>query len=179
MRVFLNAGHDIYRDSGAIGFGIRECDYAKKITDLLEMYLQQAGIIIDQSLQDDSLSKVVERANFHDSDLFISIHLNASNNTQANGVETLVYNTNDNYTKTLANCINSQIEKSLDLYNRGVKERKDLYVLRKTNMKAILIECAFISNEKDNEKIRKKYDDFARAIARGITDFQLLKIDKN
>jgi N-acetylmuramoyl-L-alanine amidase len=38
-------------------------------------------------------------------------------------------------------------------------------------MPAVLVELAFISNEGDEELLRDRQDDFARAIARGVTDY--------
>ena len=44
MRVFLNPGHDLKRDSGAVNptSGLRECDVAADIGGLVKGYLEQA-----------------------------------------------------------------------------------------------------------------------------------------
>ena len=39
-------------------------------------------------------------------------------------------------------------------------------------MPAVLVETAFIDNYEDGIKLRDRADDFARAIARGVTDYQ-------
>lgn len=54
--------------------------------------------------------------------------------------------------------------------NRGVKQ-KGLYVVKYTNMPAVLVETAFIDNPDDAELLVKREDDFARAIACGVTDY--------
>ena len=59
------------------------------------------------------------------------------------------------------------------MVDRGVKERADLCVLRETYMPAVLVEIAFLSNADDAITIRTKLREFARAIARGITDYEL------
>ena len=46
-----------------------------------------------------------------------------------------------------------------------------LYVLTNTDMPAVLVELAFISNADDVVLLTEKQDEFARAIARGITDY--------
>lgn len=51
-----------------------------------------------------------------------------------------------------------------------------LYVLTNTDMPAVLVELAFISNDEVEELLSGSQDDFARAIARGITDYQLLVV---
>ena len=71
----------------------------------------------------------------------------------------------------LADCIQRQIVDSLGTVDRGLKERPELTVLRATDMPAALVELAFISNEEDEELLRDRQDDFARAIARGVTDY--------
>ena len=47
-----------------------------------------------------------------------------------------------------------------------------LYVLNNTDAVAVLVETAFIDNAEDEVLLRTKQDEFARAIARGITDFE-------
>ncbi|MDD6381759.1 MAG: N-acetylmuramoyl-L-alanine amidase, partial [Selenomonadaceae bacterium] len=45
-------------------------------------------------------------------------------------------------------------------------------VLKYTGMPAVLVELGFISNVGDEELLATRQDDFARAIARGITDYE-------
>ena len=60
--------------------------------------------------------------------------------------------------------------------DRGVKGAKPgvngLYVLNNTDAVAVLVELAFIDNESDAALLRERQDDFARAIARGVTDYE-------
>ena len=64
---------------------------------------------------------------------------------------------------------------SMNTVDRGIKEavpgKNGLYVLTNTDMPAVLVELAFISNEDDEKLLRNNQDDFARAIARGVTDY--------
>ena len=77
--------------------------------------------------------------------------------------------------KHLAECIQSQIVDHLGTVDRGVKMatpgKNGLYVLTNTDMPAVLVELAFISNEDDEKLLRNEQDEFARAIARGVTDY--------
>jgi N-acetylmuramoyl-L-alanine amidase len=57
------------------------------------------------------------------------------------------------------------------LKNRGVKTRPGLYVLRKTNMPAVLVEIGFISNPNDANLMANSPQLFARGIYDGILDF--------
>lgn len=44
-------------------------------------------------------------------------------------------------------------------------------MLRETDMPAVLVETAFITNEEDVQLLMNRKDEFARAIARGVTDY--------
>lgn len=178
MRVFLNPGHDLKRDSGAVNptSGLRECDVAADIGGLVKGYLEQVGCEV-QMLQSDnllgetpSLPCVVDEANGWPADIFVSLHCNAANGS-AQGTETLVYN-EDGESAELAGCIQSQIVSSLGTVDRGIKERPMLIVLKHTNMSAVLVEMAFVDNDEDTILLTYKADEMARAIARGITDFE-------
>ena len=90
----------------------------------------------------------------------------------ASGTETLIYANNSGSSPQLAACIQSQIVQSLGTVDRGLKERPNLIVLKDTTMPAVLVETAFIDNDNDAALLTNNADDFARAIARGITDFE-------
>ena len=178
MRVFINPGHDLERDSGAVNptSGLRECDVAANIGGLVKGYLEAAGCEV-QMLQSDNLAGetpdlpcVVDTANGWPADVFVSLHCNAANGC-ARGTETLVY-ANEGESAQLAACIQSQIVDSLGTIDRGVKERPMLIVLNSTDMPAVLVEMAFVDNDEDAQILTERADEMARAIARGITDFE-------
>ena len=176
MRVFLNPGHapDGNPDPGACGYGLRECDVAKSVVDLAAGYLSAAGVEVVGCLQSDSLREVVSASNRADTDVFISIHCNACNG-MAQGTEVWHYY-GSGAGKTLAQCIQNQIVTSLGTTDRGTKGAKPgvngLYVLSNTDAVAVLVELAFIDHAGDAELLREQQDEFARAIARGVTDYE-------
>ena len=176
MKVFLNPGHapNGNPDPGACGCGLRECDVAKSVADLVADYLKRAGVEVVGSLQSDSLHEVVSASNRADAEVFISIHCNAYNGS-ANGTEVWHFYGSEEG-ETLARCIQNQIVDALGTVDRGVKGVKPgvngLYVLSNTDAVAVLIELAFIDNESDAALLRERKDDFARAIARGVTDYE-------
>ena len=47
-----------------------------------------------------------------------------------------------------------------------------LIVLNSTDMPAALVEMAFVDNDEDAQILTEQADEMARAIARGITDFE-------
>ena len=177
MKVFLNPGHapNGEPDPGAVNetTGLRECDVAKNVADLVAYYLNAAGVSTDV-LQSDSLGEISQAANDSGADLFISIHCNSAEAAVATGTETWAC-AGSSAGHALAACIQNQIVDALGTVDRGVKTAtpgvNGLYVLTNTDAPAVLVELAFISNDDDEQLLEEKQDDFARAIARGVTDY--------
>ena len=176
-KVFLNPGHCLNIDSGAVNKvnKVNEAEICNLIAKKVTMYLDRAGCEV-KFLQSNNLCgeypahpNIVATANELGADIFISLHCNAFNE-KANGTECLVF-AKGSYAEDLANAIQNQIISSLGTVDRGVKERPDLAVLKGTKMPAVLVEMAFIDNADDCSKLISKQDDFARAIARGVTDY--------
>ena len=165
MKVFINPGHCLGLDSGACGYGVTEADVAFKIACKVRDYL----LAVDYDVylyQFDGLDEIVTESNLWRSDVFVSIHCNASDG-YARGTETFYCSYEG---ERLAECIQNQIVSKLATANRGVKD-KDFYVIKHTNCPAVLVETAFIDNVDDNTLLVEREDDFARAIALGITDY--------
>ena len=95
MRVYINPGHDIVYDPGAVNMttGLREADVAAAIGEKVRYYLEAAGCEV-KLLQSDNLCwdtrysdrnvAVCDDANGWPADVFVSIHCNAFNK-QARG----------------------------------------------------------------------------------------------
>ena len=179
MRVFINPGHDRpgfgCLDPGAVNtkWNVPENEIVEHVGGLVAQYLEDAGIET-MICQQDNLNgesggyetSVCQRANRWGADLFLSIHCNAGGGT---GTECFCYHFYGR-SQMLASCIQQQIVDSLSMRNRGVKEA-NYCVLRATNMPATLIELGFIDNDDDVKKLIMNQDSFARAIARGVTDY--------
>lgn len=177
MKVFINPGHCPGTDPGAVNeqHNVTEADIALNAGKLVQKYLTAVGYEVEL-LQSNNLAgettgpNVCRTANQWAADLFISIHCNSHSNPQANGTECLVMN-KWSRAADLAQCIQNRIVGSLGTTNRKVKENPYLSVLKNTVMPAVLVEMAFISNENDVQLLIHKIDDFARAIACGVTDY--------
>ena len=178
MKICIDAGHNYSGwTTGAGGCGLREEVITWQIADKLRTRLENAGVTVimtRKTLETNlgtnnatSLSKRVETANSHDCDLFVSIHCNAGGGT---GCETLIFKSGGEAEKAAWKVQNS-IVGALALRNRGVKVRPDLYVLKHTEMPAILVETAFIDNADDAAKLRYEQDEFANAICKGICEY--------
>lgn len=174
MRVFINPGHDPNVDPGAVNneYDIHEADVALEVSRYLESYLKEAGVKVCGFVQDDNLRYVVNKANESKADIFISVHTNSHDTPYPEGTETLVYEKGER-SEILAEYIQYQIISALGTVDRGVKERPDLYVLKATNMPAVLVELCFLSNSDDVELLIDNKKEFAAAIARAVTDYQI------
>lgn len=116
----------------------------------------------------DQLYNIVKKANAQPLDLFISLHLNAFNGS-GHGAEIITTTTTSQENKEHADKIINHYCDKLGFKNRGHKYNNDLYVLRKTNAKAMLIEMCFVDNQGDAEKWKSLgYDAIANAIVEGI-----------
>jgi N-acetylmuramoyl-L-alanine amidase len=176
-KVFINPGHDQLDlkgtpdyDPGAVNYDIPlyENEVAWNVGNLVAQYLEAAGCEC-KVFQNESLRRIYDTANDWNADYFVSIHCNAFNGV-ANGTETLTY-PSDVQGYKLATAIQNQIVNSLGTNDRGIKARTDLAVLNGTDMPAVLVELAFIDEEDDAALLRDDQDEFARAVARGVTDF--------
>lgn len=107
--IVLDAGHG-GKDSGAVGNGYKEKDLALDV--VLELYKnlkRDYNVILTRNT--DEFIALNERArigNDHNANLFVSVHLNASKNRNANGAEVFYFSKNPSkYAQELAEYENS------------------------------------------------------------------------
>lgn len=167
MKIVVNGGHEPNVDSGAVGSRSTEAEVTQKLMLLVSAYLEQAGCKV-MAVQTADLAEICNVTNRWGADILVSIHCNAFNQ-KAKGTETFAYH-GSREGDALAHYIQSQIVTSLATMNRGVKEA-GFYVLKHTKCTAVLVETAFIDNKGDEQLLLDKTDEFARAIARGVTDY--------
>lgn len=190
MKVFINPGHSsayeiengIDNDCGACGNGLYENDVAAEVGSRLEKIFESWGVDVVGNLQCCSLQEIASAANSTDADVFISIHCNAASSA-AQGTETF-YCYGSDRGREVAEFVQNQIIADLGTVDRGVKndtqtQYDSIYVLRRTDMPAVLVELAFISNHDDAALLRDCKEDFARAIAKGIMKWGGLAIPED
>lgn len=167
MRVLINAGHGGL-DCGAVGKnGLKEAHVNANVALKVQSYLKDRGIDSVVFQQTKSLNEVIDLERKGNFDIGISIHCNAATDRTANGVETLYYPTSEKG-KELAGYIQKELIKITGLKDRGIKERSDLGFLRLTKRPCVLVECAFISNEKEEQMLKNNYAVFAQGIVKGV-----------
>lgn len=180
--VVLDAGHGDF-DPGACGKTLQEKDVNLAITLRVGELLEQKGIKVVYTREDDTFIRLEERshmANQLNASLFVSIHNNASEQSSISGTETYFYAPASNpdlfaqrgERNRLATAIQTELVSQLLRIDRGVKE-SNLSVLRNTLMPSALVEVAFISNPTE-EALMQSQDFINRAalgIANGIVAF--------
>lgn len=170
-RIALDAGHG-GSDPGAVYKGRQEKDDTLDLTLAVGDILKKNGIDVYYTRTTDEYEtpfKKATDANNSGANLFVSIHRNSSENpNQYSGVETLVYS-DTGLKAEVARNINNQLEDA-GFKNLGVDERKNLVVLKRTKMPAVLVEAGFINNDKDNYLFDEEFDSIAQAIADGILE---------
>lgn len=168
-KIILDAGHGGY-DNGAVYNGRTEKADNLNLAMAVGRILANNGVDVEFTRTGDVYQNPNEKAriaNASGADYFISFHRNSS--PVANmyeGVQTLIYNPGD-VKEELGNNINRNLEE-LGFKNLGNDIRKDLVVLRRTNMPAVLIETGFINTDKDNKIYDTQFQEVAQAIADGI-----------
>ena len=179
IRIYIDQGHNPSNpNAGAEGNGYREQDLVYVIGKSLEAMLNASpefeartsrnspGEILGTSTTT-SLAMRVNEANAWGADAFISLHANASGIVGASGSEAFVYSTTSP-AFNLAEDILVGLSEETGLGNRGVYPRPTLYVLRKTQMPALLLEIGFITNASDAALMADNPDLIARGIYNGI-----------
>ena len=190
IRVALDDGHGIetsgkrtpFFDDGSF---MKENEFNSAVVNIIGLILKKYNInviYVAESSSDISLYERVKIANDSNADIYVSIHANAFGNNwnDANGFETLIYSYRDKKVMELAKDIHNECVNISKLKDRGIKERKDLYVLNKTKMPAVLLECGFMTNKKEAELLRSsKYrENIAVAVSKGILKYFNIKLNE-
>lgn len=106
--------------------------------------------------------------------VFVSIHLNKFTTSAANGAQ-VFYTKNFTEAQSLANSVQSNIISLIQPENtRVIKQGTDsTYLLKNAAVPAIIVECGFLSNKTELEKLKTEdyQSQMAFAISAGIFDF--------
>lgn len=164
VKIFIDPGHG-GTDSGAIGYGLLEKDLtlsiSLRIRNLLGNY---KDVQVRMSRDDDStvsLKQRTEMANSWGADYLISVHINAGG---GKGYEDFIHPLANTRTAQYQTVMHDEIIKEIGLADRGEK-RGNFFVLRESNMSAILTENGFIDSPSDSDKL--KQSGFIDKIAKG------------
>lgn len=182
IKIYIDQGHNpASPNAGAEGNGFVEQDITYEIGVRLANLLRSNGnfdVRVSRPTPSTTLGTTnasslrirVDEANAFGADYFISLHTNASTNSAVSGSEALVFSA-PSVASELGEDILLWLNRLTGLRNRGIVERPGLYVLRKTQMPAVLVEMGFISNLGDARLMNNSPELFAEGIYNGILQY--------
>ncbi|MBR2972780.1 MAG: N-acetylmuramoyl-L-alanine amidase [Clostridia bacterium] len=168
--IAYNEDGSIYATEAEINLGIAKYVYDILKDEGIEVYMTR------KTDKDVSLAERAAYANKLGATLFVSIHNNSHTDHSISGILTLYSADKDTASggvqssKDVAWAIQQQMVQAIGKNSQGIRSEDDLYVLRKTNMTAVLAEVLYMSNKEDVEYIKKEKNQLvaAKAIAKGI-----------
>jgi N-acetylmuramoyl-L-alanine amidase len=145
ITVVIDAGHGGHDRGGIPGQRIAEKDMTLDVALRLRNILSANGYHVVMTRSSDvfvPLGGRVAIANSYRNAVFVCIHFNATGRSGASGIETYFYSRDS---LPLASAIHYYVTGGAPSANRGVR-RRGYYVLRKTTVPAVLVECGFLTN---------------------------------
>lgn len=172
MKIAVRYGHSPRCKGASSKYG-DEQNIMSKLAPHVCKLLRDAGhqvleIKSNETTINGDLAYGVNKANAWGAELFVSLHMNASNG-QGQGTEVWLYNGNNASLKSKATKIVANFS-SIGLKNRGVKYSTGLYELKRTAMPAMIVETMFVDNAHDMQKVfgPTSWEKLARCVANGI-----------
>ena len=185
--VFLDPGHG-GKDPGAVYYNTNEKDLTMQVYKKLRKELEGLGYTVlssrDSDVYVDFITERSKMVNNTNSDIFISIHFNASGAPASNrsGIQTYSYEEDSGYRSKInqywhnhpdriseSNRLAADIHSSL-LAETGAKDagllQSSFAVLRETDKPAVLLELGYIDNFNENQQIRS--DAYQNRLVAGI-----------
>ena len=192
--IFLDPGHG-GRDSGAYYYNVAEKDLNMQVYRKLRKKLEELGYKVltsrDSDIDVDFVTERSRMVNKTNSDIFISIHFNATGNaySKSSGIQTYSYSDDPDYpskinpywhnhpdriseSKRLAAAIHSSLLAETGAKDAGLLERS-FAVLRETAKPAVLLELGYMDNFAENQQIRDSHyqDKLVAGIVKGIQKY--------
>jgi N-acetylmuramoyl-L-alanine amidase len=167
--VVIDAGHGGYDRGGIAGQRVSEKTMTLDVAQRLRIILAAGGYRTVMTRDSDVFVPLPTRvaiANSYRNSIFVCIHFNSATRRGANGIETYFYNSQS---LALASAIHYYVSRAAPSLNRGVR-RRGYYVLRRTTVPSVLVECGFLTNPSEAQYAQSSSyrQTLAEQIARGI-----------
>ncbi len=193
--IIIDAGHGGFDGGAQAGDGTNEKNINLAIAKDLEQLLKFSGFNVIMTRNDDTGTEDDPNADIRDrkvSDMqnrlklmqnnpdaiFVSVHLNKFTSVKVSGAQ-VFYSKNNTDSLPLAINIQESLKNKLQPDNERVVKQgtKATYLLHKTTIPAVIVECGFLSNTSELEKLKtEKYQrQTAFSIYCGICDYYLKK----
>lgn len=159
--IVIDAGHGGW-DPGKVSDidGIYEKDINVKVALMLQTYLEQGDCIVlmtrvtDEALAEKKTADLngrVTLANTSNADAIISIHQNSFTKKSAKGSQVFYYKESEE-SLDLAQRIQANMKDFLGQQsNRLAKADESYYMLKKTTIPSVIVECGFLSNPEETK----------------------------
>lgn len=184
--IALDAGHG-GSDVGAIGpTGVTEKGVTLRVAQETKKLLEKAGakVLMTRTTDTEVSSKGAyasdveelqdrcDVGNNGNADIFLSIHMDSFTTSSPSGTTGYYYAEGSKASQRLSKCISEAVVASLGTNNRGSKSC-NFYVVKNTDMPAVLLEVAFISNDKEEKLMNSDegVEKAAKGIVQGMSDF--------
>ena len=192
--IFLDPGHG-GRDSGAYYYNVAEKDLNMQVYRKLRKKLEELGYKVltsrDSDIDVDFITERSRMVNKTNSDIFISIHFNATGSvySKSSGIQTYSYSDEPDYpskinqywhnhpdrmseSKRLATSIHSSLLAETGAKDAGLLE-SSFAVLRETAKPAVLLELGYMDNFAENQQIQDSHyqDKLVAGIVKGIQKY--------
>lgn len=188
--VIIDAGHG-GEDPGAVGTsGVYEKDLNLQIAFAVGELLEKEGYTVVYTRTDDRLLYLPEEdikgirkisdlknrckvADNYPNAVFVSIHMNSFGASKYSGLQ-VYYSQNDDTSYSLASKIQESVKSTLQPNNnRVVKKGDGIYLLENIENPSVLIECGFLTNEAECQKLSEKeyQKELSFAIVCGIIEY--------
>ena len=178
--VVIDAGHG-GDDPGKVAVnGALEKDINLKIAKKVEQYLEKNGVQVVMTREEDvaeeskrgDMEKRVALINEVKPVITVSIHQNSYSDASVKGAQ-IFYYTNSEESKQAASMMQEEL-RTVDTENtRQIKSNDSFYMLKNTEGPVIIVECGFLSNPEEAEKlVTEEYQQqMAETIGKGILDW--------
>jgi N-acetylmuramoyl-L-alanine amidase len=173
--VVIDAGHGGFDRGGIPGQRVAEKTMTLDVAQRLKSVLTAYGYRVVMTRDSDvfvPLGTRVAIANSYRNAIFVCIHFNAARRGSASGIETYFYSSQS---LPLASAIHYYVAGGAPSSNRGVR-RRGFYVLRKTTIPSVLVECGFLTNatEANYAQSADYRQKLAEEIGRGVRERSLV-----
>ena len=156
--IVIDAGHGGF-DSGAIGrfSGVHEDGLNLAVAIKLQALFEDAGYTVVMTREDeDAVAEtkdddmwarrtIIDNAN---ADIVISIHMNKYQSSSVSGPVVFYFEGSDEG-EQLAALIQDKMIEILEPYKERVQQSETYYILRSGKCPCVLVECGFLSNERE------------------------------
>ncbi len=179
--VAVDAGHGGF-DGGAAGAatGTKEAGLNLCVAKYLEKKLAAYGIVVVMTREDDDALGATKRKDLaqrkeiisHESiDLVVSIHMNKFSDTSISGAMAF-YQQGSVEGQKLAQMVIDEVCEAT-ARKRRLANPGDYFILRECACPAVLVECGFLSNAEEEQKLLDEayLESIADAIARGVLSY--------